>query len=70
MTVKMKLRSISPSLGLASRVSEWNASREGYATRIRSEYRFVKLKWQAQFVWIVMKAAPSRPNIGEVDVRA
>lgn len=70
MTVKMKLRWISPSLGLASRVSEWDASWEGYATRIRSEYRFVKLKWQAQLVWIVMKAAPSRPNIGEVDVRA
>lgn len=70
MTVKMKLRSISPSLGLASRVSEWDASREGYATRIRSEYRFVKLKWQAKLVWIVMKAASSRPNIWEVDVRA
>lgn len=66
----MKLRSTSPSLGLASRVSEWDASREGYATRVRSECRFVELKWQAQLVWIVMKAASSRPNIGEVDVRA
>ena len=69
MTVKMNLRSISPSLGLASRVSEWDARRKGCATRIRSEYQFVKLKGQAQLVWIVMKAASSRPN-GEVDERA
>lgn len=68
MTVKINLRSISPSLGLTSRVSEWDASRKGYATRIRSEYQLVKLRGHAQLVWIVMKAALRRPT-GEVDVR-
>lgn len=49
MTVKMNLRSISPSLGLASRVSEWDASRKGYATRISSEYHSLS-KGHAQLV--------------------
>lgn len=63
MTLKMNL------LGFGFEGSEWDASRNGYATRIGSEYQFVKLKGQAQLVWIVVKAASSRPT-RDVDVRA
>lgn len=52
-TVKMKLRfDISFSRIGFEGLSECDASRKGYATRIRSEYQFAKLKWQAQLDWI------------------